>query len=57
MFHYRPITGRYTLTFPEAQRACRGVGAAMATPQQLQEAFQKGLHQCDAGWLTDQTVR
>ncbi|XP_068458520.1 uncharacterized protein, partial [Clinocottus analis] len=57
VFHHRPKTGRYTLTFAEAQMACQGIGTVIASPLQLQAAFEKGLHRCDAGWLSDQTVR
>ncbi|KAM9860917.1 neurocan core protein-like isoform 2-T2 [Aulostomus maculatus] len=57
VFHYRSCSGRYAFTFVEAQLACQSVGASIANPEQLQAAYEAGYHQCDAGWLLDQTVR
>ncbi|XP_029354215.1 aggrecan core protein-like isoform X2 [Echeneis naucrates] len=57
VFHYRSGSARYAFTFVEAQLACQSVGASIATPEQLQAAYDDGYHHCDAGWLLDQTVR
>ncbi|XP_077419531.1 aggrecan core protein-like [Vanacampus margaritifer] len=57
VFHYRSWSGRYAFTFTDAQLACQSVGASIATPEQLHLAYEAGYHQCDAGWLMDQTVR
>lgn len=57
VFHYRSSRGRYALTFEEAVQTCEEVGGVIASPEQLQTAFELGLHQCDAGWLRDRSVR
>ncbi|KAK7889240.1 hypothetical protein WMY93_024800 [Mugilogobius chulae] len=57
VFHYRAPHDRYALTFDDAKRVCIENSANIATPGQLQATFADGYDNCDAGWLSDQTVR
>ncbi|XP_076593416.1 brevican core protein isoform X2 [Chaetodon auriga] len=57
VFHYRDASSRYAFTFERAREACEEIGAEIATPEQLLAAYQSGYEQCDAGWLSDGSVR
>ncbi|KAI3361377.1 hypothetical protein L3Q82_012941, partial [Scortum barcoo] len=57
VFHYRDASSRYAFTFERAREACEEIGADIATPEQLLAAYHGGYEQCDAGWLSDHSVR
>ncbi|XP_020847642.1 brevican core protein isoform X1 [Phascolarctos cinereus] len=57
VFLYREGSARYAFSFSHAKEACARIGARIASPEQLYAAYLGGYEQCDAGWLSDQTVR
>lgn len=57
VFPYSPNTGRYDLTFQDAQQACLNQDSTIATHDQLLDAWRSGLDWCNAGWLEDGTVQ
>ncbi|XP_062843609.1 aggrecan core protein isoform X2 [Trichomycterus rosablanca] len=57
VFHYRTASGPYSLSFEDAEQACKQNSARLASPEELLAAFHSGLNDCSPGWLSDQTVR
>ncbi|XP_037309985.2 hyaluronan and proteoglycan link protein 2 isoform X1 [Pungitius pungitius] len=56
VFPYQSRSGRYRLTFHEAEEACAQQDATLASYGQLYRAWTEGLDWCNAGWLHDGTV-
>ncbi|XP_068994945.1 LOW QUALITY PROTEIN: hyaluronan and proteoglycan link protein 1a [Embiotoca jacksoni] len=56
-FPYTPHVGRYNLNFNDAVQACMDQDSAVATFEQLFDAWMAGLDWCNAGWLNDGTVQ
>uniref|UniRef100_A0A4W4ERU2 Hyaluronan and proteoglycan link protein 1a n=1 Tax=Electrophorus electricus TaxID=8005 RepID=A0A4W4ERU2_ELEEL len=57
VFPYSPHLGRYNLNFHDAEAACLGQDAVVASFEQLYQAWKGGLDWCNAGWLSDGTVQ
>lgn len=57
VFPYFPNLGRYSLKFEDAVRVCVGQDAVVASHDQLFQAWKDGMDWCNAGWLSDGTVK
>lgn len=57
VFPYFPRLGRYNLNFYDAERACREQDAIVASFDQLYDAWRGGMDWCNAGWLSDGSVK
>ncbi|XP_066102033.1 stabilin-1 isoform X1 [Saccopteryx bilineata] len=53
VFHLQATSGPNGLNFSEAEAACRGQGAVLASLPQLSAAQQLGFHLCLVGWLAN----
>ncbi|XP_016142722.1 uncharacterized protein [Sinocyclocheilus grahami] len=49
-------TSRYSLTFQQALELCQSLGYKLATQEQVNEAYKKGLRTCRYGWIDGQNV-
>lgn len=57
VFPYHLRLGRYHLNFTKAVLACQEQDAKVASYDQLLDAWRGGLDWCNAGWLSDGSVR
>lgn len=57
VFPYHPNAGRYIMKYDTAVQACQDQGAVLASPEQLEDAWRGGLDWCNAGWLSDGSVK
>uniref|UniRef100_H2S084 Hyaluronan and proteoglycan link protein 1a n=1 Tax=Takifugu rubripes TaxID=31033 RepID=H2S084_TAKRU len=57
VFPYHLRVGRYNMNFTNAVRACLEQDAVVASSDQLLDAWRGGLDWCNAGWLSDGSVR
>ena len=49
--------GQNKLTWEQGRSLCNQDGLLMATPEELQQAWEGGYNMCHCGWLADHSVK
>ncbi|XP_073693049.1 uncharacterized protein cd44a [Garra rufa] len=55
VFHFEG-TSRYSFTFQQGLELCQSLGYKLATQEQVNDAYKKGLRTCRYGWIDGQNV-
>ena len=47
----------YSTVWADAEPMCSAYGGTLASPEQMQQAFENGIDRCGWAWVNDQSAR